>query len=551
MPSSDWRKIPARSSTSLADRFLAWEKARLNRFGLIPVRRMVVTIVVCAWPGVAYSSAASGHDIYSFDIPAQRADLALIALAEQTDRTLVFSFDETRTKNANRLVGQYDIVEALELLLAGTGLSISMGDSGQINVAEDVALNEESTMDKPKTLLGRFGAALTALFVGMGASAEDASLPEAGAIEEIVVTALRRAEGTAVMDTALAIDAMTGTELETRGFTSVMDAVSATPGVSVSRTLANGDAIQIRGVSAIIGDGVVGYYLDDLPYTRISTNESPDLNPYDLDRVEVLRGPQGTLFGAGSQGGTVRILTQDPIMNEFSGKVTGGLNHTDSSGSDHYKVQGAINIPLIEDRLALRLAASYRDEEGYIDMPLSGEDNYNDMEQTSYRAKLLWAPNDEWSLLGTYWYWEHETFHAFGDDDYEFTPAYLDLATGGAIPAPASSVFADSENELFGLTISYEGDSFSFTSSTSYFENPVQEGLPIVGFQSDADFSTQETFAQEFKFTSISDGPWNWTFGAIYLDMENQEDSVTYGFSEFFPEPLVLEQTSTNPASES
>ena len=372
-----------------------------------------------------------------------------------------------------------------------------------------------------------------------------------GDLEEVIVTALRRAEGTAVMDTALAVKAMTGTELESRGFVSVMDAISSTPGVSVSRTIANGDAIQIRGVSAIIGDGVVGYYLDDLPYTRISTNESPDLNPYDLNRVEILRGPQGTLFGAGSQGGTVRILTQDPIMNEFSGKFTGGFYHTDDTDSDLYKIQGAINIPIVDDTLALRLVGSYRDEDGYIDMPLINEDNYNEMEQENYRAKLLWTPNEQWSVLGTYWYWEHETFSVFGDDNYEFTPTYTDLVTGGSIPAPASSVFADSENNLYGLTIRYSGESFSFTSSTSYFDNPVEEGLPVVGFQNDSDFVTQETFAQEFKFASNYDGSWNWTAGAIYLDLENEERGLFIGFSEFLPEPAVLDDSSTKYTSES
>ncbi|MEM8660562.1 MAG: TonB-dependent receptor, partial [Pseudomonadota bacterium] len=174
------------------------------------------------------------------------------------------------------------------------------------------------------------------------------------------------------------------------------------------------------------------------------------------------------------------------------------------------------------------------------------------LEQTNYRAKLLWTPSDKWSVLASYWYWKHETFSTFANDDYEFTPTYLDLVTlEQNIPAPANSVFADSKNELYGLTIRYEGDAFTFSSSTSYFENPVQEGQPIAGFQTDSDFSTQETFAQEFKFTSISDGPWNWTIGAIYLDMKNQEDAVTFGFSEFFPEPVVVEETSDRFTSES
>ena len=232
MPSSDWRKISGRSSTSTAGRFLARDKARLNRFFSIPVRRMVLTIIVCAWPGVPHSGATSGHDMYSFDIPAQRADLALIAFAEQTDRTLVFSFDETRAKTANRLFGQYDTVEALELLLAGTGLSISMGDGGQLKVAEDVALTEESIMAKSKStlgrargnLLGRVAAAFAGAILGASAGANEsaAETPRSErVIEEILVTAQKRTEN--VDDIPISINVVTGEVLAEVGIDNLRD----------------------------------------------------------------------------------------------------------------------------------------------------------------------------------------------------------------------------------------------------------------------------------------------------------------------------------------
>ena len=131
-------------------------------------------------------------------------------------------------------------------------------------------------------------------------------------LEEVLVTALRRSNATSLSDTPLSVGAITGDDMEARGFTTISDVIAINPGVSSGKTGSMGNTVQIRGVSSVTGDSTVGFYLDDLPYTRVGSNIAPELNPYDLNRVEVLRGPQGTLFGAGSQGGTVRILTHDP-----------------------------------------------------------------------------------------------------------------------------------------------------------------------------------------------------------------------------------------------
>jgi len=378
------------------------------------------------------------------------------------------------------------------------------------------------------------------------AQAQAAEQEEAFALEEIIVTATRRAEGTSIMDTGLSLDAMSGAELESRGYTSIMEALSSSPGVSISETDNVGRAVQIRGVSAIVGAAVVGYYLDDLPYTRITGNVAPDLNPFDLNRVEVLRGPQGTLFGVGAQGGVVRVITQNPVMNEFSAKVSTGYS-TASGGDDSNKIQGAINIPLIEDKLAMRVVAAQVNDGGYIDLA-SGEDDYNEMDDSSYRVKLLWTPTDELSVVASYWTSERKGYQGYADENLDNNVTLtnidtaLDLALGGLfgfggteLSQPAGSEFfkAETSNDLYGLKVEYDTDDYSFLSTTSYLKGSNSSGvilnIPGVGSIARlAEYPKLDTFAQEFKVSSSNEGAWNWTVGTVYLDMENHDRDTQF-----------------------
>lgn len=354
-------------------------------------------------------------------------------------------------------------------------------------------------------------------------------------LEEVLVTALRRGEGTDLMDTPLAVSALTGELLESRGTTSVMNALTSVPGVSVVRNTNVGDSVMIRGVSAVIGDSPVGYYLDDLPYTRISANILPDTNPYDLSRVEVLRGPQGTLFGAGSAGGSVRIITNDPILNEWSGKATGAISTTDGGG-DNWKLQGAVNIPLVEDKVALRLVGAQIDNGGFIDLPLAGEDDFNTLDDTSFRAKLLWQVTDQLSVMGSYWHSKRETFQDWGDANYEqnlvftATDAVTGLPAGIVGPVTSDFLYANTENDLYGLTIKYATDTFQITSTTSMLEGSYENAVPVLGIFQEQAFPVLDTFAQEVRVASTGAGPLSWNAGVMYLDMENRSQNSVLVF---------------------
>lgn len=202
-------------------------------------------------------------------------------------------------------------------------------------------------------------------------SASDASATSGG-LEEIVVTAQRRTER--VQDVPISISAFSSEQMDTQGVRSVDDIARLTPGITFQRTDArNGSisSISIRGIASSAGASTTGVYIDDTPVQVRSLgagvtafNAFPQV--FDLDRVEVLRGPQGTLFGAGSEGGTVRFITPQPSVTRTSGYVRSELGYT-QGGDPSYEAGAAFGAPIIDDKLGFRVSAWFRRDGGWVD----------------------------------------------------------------------------------------------------------------------------------------------------------------------------------------
>src|ERR1700733_11764470 len=203
------------------------------------------------------------------------------------------------------------------------------------------------------------------------ASAQQAATPVEGkgdALEEIVVTAQKR-EST-VETTPISITALSGVDLQERGITDIQSVVQTVPGVSMRTSGPGQTELEMRGMTSSGGNSsTVGFYLDDTPLTAPASAQNGkvviDPNLYDLNRVEVLRGPQGTLYGSGSMGGTIKLVPNAPNPNVFdaSGEVIFG--HTDDGGFNHGE-NGMINFPLINDTLAVRIVGSQEHVSGWI-----------------------------------------------------------------------------------------------------------------------------------------------------------------------------------------
>jgi len=249
-------------------------------------------------------------------------------------------------------------------------------------------------------------------------------------LEKIIVTSTRRSENQ--QSVPLAVQAMSGKKLQELGIDSFEDYIALLPGVSSDGQGPGKQETYIRGVSAgradvrlagIGGEPSVAFYLDEAPITTPGRNI--DLYAVDLQRVEVLKGPQGTLFGASSQAGTVRLITNKPVLDGFRVGGEIGMSSTKSGGISN-KSEGYVNIPIVEDKFAVRIAGYSSTDGGFIDnilatnsLPLTNPglggsvpssrqevsnstfaaDDYNEATYRGMRVSGLWQINDDWDLL--------------------------------------------------------------------------------------------------------------------------------------------------------
>ena len=241
------------------------------------------------------------------------------------------------------------------------------------------------------------GSAIIALMHAASAHAQTADAPadDAELVQSaIMVTAQKREQR--LIDVPMAIESISGDELAKLGVASVQDLSFSVPGLTMREDGPGSYTIFIRGLANQSGSGaLVGMYMDEAP---LSLSGYDQLSPValDLERVEVLKGPQGTLYGQGAAGGVIRYITADPVLDQVEGKVKGEL-YTVSEGEIGQKGEFIINTPIIEDKLAVRLAVGVENGGGWIDQPEAGIEDGNGTELLNARGKILWVPTENFS----------------------------------------------------------------------------------------------------------------------------------------------------------
>ena len=233
-------------------------------------------------------------------------------------------------------------------------------------------------------------------------------------IEEVIVTATYRE--TSLMDTPQAISAVTSSLVEDMGAQSMEDIYTMIPGLSMQGAQSGNNRYTIRGVTSQTGEtgyyitsAMIGVYLDGTPVTAaLGPDNQISGQLFDLERVEVLKGPQGTLFGEGSQGGTIRYLYNQPDPDGFDFAMNASLSHLEESEDMSNRLDVMVNVPL-GDSAALRVSAWDSTTAGYIDNLSPFEKDYNEAESTGIRSALRYE-GETWSLTGTIYHSAQETF---------------------------------------------------------------------------------------------------------------------------------------------
>ena len=361
----------------------------------------------------------------------------------------------------------------------------------------------------------------------------------APAIEEIVVTATKRESN--LQDLGQSISAFTGDDIQRMGLKDMNDYLKATPSVTLSNLQPGRNSIVIRGISTgsdeYRTDSSAAVYLDEQPMT---TN-SQQVDPWqvDIERIEVLPGPQGTLHGSSSQTGALRIITNKPNHEGISGQIDAGMAST-RFGEPSYDLSGHINVPVADNRLALRAVAFYSTEGGYIDNvegpDLVGqfdnsdiaEDDFNDYKVYGGRVAALWDVSDRWSVLGsvitqysdTEGSWTSDPhlgkfkitkfLDEFREDDWYQVAATI---TGDLGFAEFSATTAS-----FDRDIAYQWDNTLYEQYNAYAQpGTLYDRRYMIGriFND----QQQERFSQEVRLTSTTASRLQWMIGGFYEDV--------------------------------
>ncbi len=371
------------------------------------------------------------------------------------------------------------------------------------------------------------------------AHAQDADNESAGALEEVIVTASRREES--LQDTGLAVTAWQPENFVEVGLDTIQNVIEYTPGAYYQGgSTPQDNAITMRGVSNFTSSPSVGIYVDDIPIGSGGNNAAGaslalDAVQLDLERVEIIKGPQGTLYGASAMGGVLRYITRDASMDEFRGSASVDFSTT-AYGEFNQRYAANLSTPIVAEKVGFSLAASYDDVGGFIDRipeAISGADNnVNGYDGYNISAKLNANFTDRFSgsltAIAMEKGWNGANIVPLAGPPFE--PIYGDYST--------DTSYSDDEWKLdvYGLALYYEFDNSRLISSTSYQDlqtsavtdlvvsfGPLIElfaGEPVDEAPFTGGYST-ERFVQELRLESDSNEKLEWTIGAIYSDEES------------------------------
>jgi len=380
------------------------------------------------------------------------------------------------------------------------------------------------------------------------AEAAEAAADAPATVAEVIVTAEKRGEKT--LDVPMSLTALGGADLVRSASFRLEDFVATVPGLQMVGVGGFGSQLVIRGLTTgtLSVNSSVATYIDETPYTAngsvgLSDFVTPNIDTFDLQRVEVLRGPQGTLYGANALGGLLKYVTNAPDPTHFAAAAEAGINTVDGSGSGH-DLHGMVNLPL-GDRLALRVVGYSNDAPGFINDPSRGLKDINTASTRGGRASLLFKPTDNLSLRLSATLQRRAFDDAAAETVQPFTlqPTVAPLAKSTLIGNPGHV-----DNAIYNLTVDYALSWARLVSSTSYtrYDSVLLSDAsslysPILNPIFAAILGTYVPYGlalpqpagnhqvtQELRLSSLPDQPLEWQVGAYYADQKGRLDQFTY-----------------------
>jgi iron complex outermembrane recepter protein len=459
--------------------------------------------------------------------------------ALQTGFRVVWRDDASTTAVVPKLDGNFTPRQALDRLLHNTHLQAEFRDANTAVIGRAdlrAAVGPSSVRVANSTSAVTYGDSV-----------------ESGTVEEVLVTAQKREER--LQDVPIPVSVVDAQALVDNNQLRIDDYYSSIPGFTYAPATGAGQnqLLAFRGITTSSSENrTVAIVIDDVPYGATSQVGAsglaiPDMDPSDLARVEVLRGPQGTLYGASSLGGLLKFVTLDPSVDRLSGQVQAGTNSVRNGAELGYSVRGSVNVP-VTDTLAVRMSAFTRLDPGYIDNPVLGVDGVNEAHVSGGHFSALWHPSEDLSLKLTALV---QSRRANGLND-------VDLPINGYTGAPLSGLQQNylrgigggsSNIQAYTATLTAKIGAVNLTSVSGYnrfkekdsldftygLGGVLESGIPGSGFDGFGVsgtplFTDQDThkYVQEIRLSSTIGERLDWLFGVFYTH-ESTNASSNFG----------------------
>jgi len=505
------------------------------------------SLTAVCWVVTGLMSAVAAANPVNIEIESQPLSTALREFARQTGVQVAVETELTTGKTSPAVSGKYEPADALAALLKGSGLTAYPVNANTYGIrAISGTTSPRSSTDKPATGDAALGVPAIPLAPGaagttnqtVGAEPPGSTSTEGGRrgeLSEIIVTAQKREER--IQDVPVSVTALSGNDLLNRNQLRFEDFYVNAPGLSVAPDQLEGTArLAIRGLTTGgLSNPTVGIVVDDVPYgssTGIGSGYVvPNIDPSDLDRIEILRGPQGTLYGASSMGGLVKYVTVDPSTDGLSGRFESDVDSVKNGDGLGYGVRGSVNVPL-SDVFAIRASGFDRRDPGYIDNPLLHWDGVNRVDVYGGRLSALWKPGGDFSVKLSALHQDSKT------DGTSFVETGLgDLQQGSARGAGGYHVTL----QAYSATVKAELGGFDLTSVTGYNINRNSFTFDVtplfapnqnaVGYPSPSDVKTTKV-SQELRLETHLGDNVDWLLGGFYTheNTPQTQDILTTNF---------------------